>query len=240
MAAVPVTPPKASGDRRRAARPRLHSVARCGRSRGASATARRRRSSSTSTSSAHRIFIMLGAILVGVTVAFVFHKHILHWLNASRSPRGSTSPITLSVSRAVHDLALGEPVCRGAGLAMPVILWQVWAFFVPAMEDRHSAHARLATSLLATVLLAGGIFFGYYVVLPAAARVLLTNYNHQLFNIQIRAKDYYGFVTMVMPSRSAIVFELPIFVLAARPDAGSSRRSTLPQQPEAWATSSSR
>jgi Sec-independent protein secretion pathway component TatC len=45
----------------------------------------------------HRLFIMLGAILVGVTVAFVFHKHILHWLNAPL-PSWIDKPITLSVS----------------------------------------------------------------------------------------------------------------------------------------------
>jgi sec-independent protein translocase protein TatC len=41
----------------------------------------------------------------------------------------------------------------------------------------------------------------------------LTNYDHEFFNVQLRAKDYYAFTTMVMVAM-AIVFELPIFVLA--------------------------
>ena len=58
-----------------------------------------------------------------------------------------------------------------------------------------------------------GICFGYYVALPAAVS-FLTNYDHAYFNVQLRAKDYYSFATMVMVAM-AIVFELPIFVLAA-------------------------
>ena len=41
----------------------------------------------------------------------------------------------------------------------------------------------------------------------------LTNYDKSLYDIRIRAKDYYSFATMVMLSM-AIVFELPIFILA--------------------------
>src|ERR687885_659432 len=41
----------------------------------------------------------------------------------------------------------------------------------------------------------------------------LTNYDKSIYNIQLRAKDYYSFATMVMLAM-AVVFELPIFVLA--------------------------
>jgi sec-independent protein translocase protein TatC len=158
----------------------------------------------------HRLFIMLGAVLAGVIVAFVFHKHILHWLNGPL-PSWIDKPITLSVSEPFMT-SLWVSLYAGVLLAMPVILWQVWAFFVPAMEDRHSRTLAWYT-LLATVLLVGGIFFGYFVALPAAVS-FLTNYDHQFFNVQLRAKDYYAFTTMVMVAM-AIVFELPIFVLAA-------------------------
>jgi sec-independent protein translocase protein TatC len=65
---------------------------------------------------------------------------------------------------------------------------------------------------LATALLVAGILFGYFVALPAAVHYL-TNYDKSLYDIRIRAKDYYSFATMVMLSM-AVVFELPIFILA--------------------------
>jgi sec-independent protein translocase protein TatC len=158
----------------------------------------------------HRLFIMLGAVLVGVIVAFVFHNHILHWLNAPL-PAWIDKPITLSVSEPFMT-SLWVSVYAGVLLAMPVILWQIWAFFVPAMEDQHSRGLAWYT-LFATVLLVGGVMFGYFVALPASV-AFLTNYDHEFFNVQLRARDYYSFTTMVMVAM-AIVFELPIFVLAA-------------------------
>jgi Sec-independent protein secretion pathway component TatC len=54
--------------------------------------------------------------------------------------------------------------------------------------------------------------FGYFVALPAAVHYL-TNYDRAEFNIQIRAKDYYAFTTMVLLAMG-IVFEMPIVILA--------------------------
>jgi sec-independent protein translocase protein TatC len=64
---------------------------------------------------------------------------------------------------------------------------------------------------LATGLTVGGIFFGYYIVLPAALH-FLTNYDSSLYNIQIRARDYFSFVTLVMLA-VAVVFQVPLFIL---------------------------
>ena len=63
----------------------------------------------------------------------------------------------------------------------------------------------------ATVLTIGGILFGYYVVLPAALK-FLTNYDDNLYNIQIRAKDYYSFVALVLLA-VGVVFQVPLFIL---------------------------
>jgi sec-independent protein translocase protein TatC len=158
----------------------------------------------------HRLFIMLGALLVGVIVAFAFHGHILHWLNGPL-PKWIDKPLTLSVSEPFMT-SLWVSFWAGVMLAMPVILWQIWAFFVPAFEEQHSRVLAWYT-LLASVLLAGGILFGYYVALPAAVH-FLTNYDHQYFDVQLRARDYYSFAVTVMVAM-AIVFELPIAVLAA-------------------------
>ena len=40
----------------------------------------------------------------------------------------------------------------------------------------------------------------------------LTNYDSNLYNIQIRAKDYYSFVSLVLLA-VGIVFQVPLFVL---------------------------
>ena len=45
------------------------------------------------------------------------------------------------------------------------------------------------------VLFIAGVAFGYFLVLPAAAKFLL-NFNDSQFNVQVQAKEYYGFFAM--------------------------------------------
>jgi len=156
-----------------------------------------------------RIFVCLGALLVGFVVTYAIHRHLLHWLNRPL-PAHVGKPITLGVAEpflTVMKLSLYGAVI----LAAPVILWQLWGFFAPAVEQSQERRV-LMFVLFATALLVAGIVFGYFVALPAAVHYL-TNYDRAEFNIQLRAKDYYGFTTMVMLAM-AVVFELPVFILA--------------------------
>jgi sec-independent protein translocase protein TatC len=156
-----------------------------------------------------RIFVCLGALLVGFIVTYAIHVHVLHWLNRPL-PAHVGKPITLGVAEpflTVMKLSLYGAVI----LAAPVILWQLWGFFAPAVEDSQERRV-LMFVLFATGLLVAGIVFGYFVALPAAVHYL-TNYDKSEFNIQIRAKDYYGFTTMVLLAM-AVVFEMPVFILA--------------------------
>jgi sec-independent protein translocase protein TatC len=156
-----------------------------------------------------RIIVALGSLLVCAIVAFVFQHHILRWLNQPLPPKRR------------HLLTLGpaEPFLTtfkislwvGLGLAFPVVLWQVWSFFAPAVAER-TQRIVAAFVVFAAGLLVAGVAFGYYVVLPKALS-FLTNYNDDVFNIQIRASEYYSFVMLVLVG-VAVVFQLPIFVLA--------------------------
>jgi sec-independent protein translocase protein TatC len=156
-----------------------------------------------------RIFVSLGALAIGFAVAFVFHRHLLHWLNAPL-PDDRGKPITLSVAEPFLT-AMKVSLLAGLALALPVVLWQLWGFLAPAVEP-HSERTVLGFVALATVLLIAGVAFGYWIVLPKAVS-FLTNFDEQQFNAQIRAKDYYGFVMTVLLA-VGLVFELPIFMLA--------------------------
>jgi sec-independent protein translocase protein TatC len=156
-----------------------------------------------------RIFVCLGALLVGFVATFLVHKHILHWLNRPL-PEHIGKPVTLGVAEpffTVMKLSLYGALV----LAAPIIIWQLWGFLAPAV-DRHQQRRVRWFTLFASFLLAGGIVFGYFVALPAAVHYL-TNFDKDQFNIQLRAKDYYSFATMVLLAMG-VVFELPVFILA--------------------------
>jgi len=157
-----------------------------------------------------RLFVALGALAIGLVVGYVLHRHLIHWLNRPLPEGRVGKPITFGVAEPFLT-SFKISLYAGFLLALPVILWQLWAFLAPAFEQRQQRNVALFV-LFASLLLVVGIVFGYFVALPAAVHYL-TNYDKSLYDIRIRARDYYSFATMVLLAM-AVVFELPIFVLA--------------------------
>jgi sec-independent protein translocase protein TatC len=99
----------------------------------------------------------------------------------------------------------------GFALALPVVLYQLWSFLAPAI----AADTQRVVSvfvLIATGLFAAGIAFGYFVLLPRAIS-FLTNFDDELYDVQIRASYYLSFVAFALVAMG-LVFEMPIFILA--------------------------
>ena len=155
-----------------------------------------------------RLALSLVALAVGFGLAFAFHDNIIHWLNQALPPE-RRHPITLGVAEPFLT-SIMVAMYAGFLIALPIILWQVWSFFAPAIQE-NTQRIVAGFALLAAVLLAAGVAFGYWIALPAAVH-FLTNYDKELFNIQIRARDYYSFAALVLLAM-AVVFELPIFIL---------------------------
>jgi sec-independent protein translocase protein TatC len=95
-------------------------------------------------------------------------------------------------------------------LALPVVLYQLYAFVLPAFSPRER-RAVMPLLLLVPVLFAGGVAFGYFVVLDRAVDFLL-NFNNDQFNIQIRARDYYSFVSLALVALG-LLFQMPVVIL---------------------------
>jgi sec-independent protein translocase protein TatC len=156
-----------------------------------------------------RIYISLAALIVGFSVAYAFHSHLIKWLEDALPP-DRRHLITFGVAEPFMT-SMWVSIYAGFLLALPIILWQVWSFLAPAFAE-NMQRSLAALVAFATLLAGAGVAFAYFVVLPAAVH-FLTNYDDDLFNIQIRAKDYLSFSTMVLLA-VAIVFEVPVFVLA--------------------------
>ena len=155
-----------------------------------------------------RLFVMLGAIGLGTILAYVFHNHVLNWLNQPLPP-DHRKLITLGVA---EPFTVTITVCLYAGfvLALPVVLWQIWLFFAPAVEPSVERKA-LGMAIFAVALGAAGVAFGYWILLPRAVH-FLTNYDTQHFQIAIRASSYYNFVVTVLVG-VVIVFQTPLVIL---------------------------
>jgi sec-independent protein translocase protein TatC len=165
-----------------------------------------------------RLVVCLLALGVTTGAAFGFHHEILDWLNRPlpyvtdpvTHVRHQKLPVTIDVAEPFMT-AFWVSFWVGILAAAPIILWQIWGFFAPAFQE-HVQRKVGAFAAFSGGLLAAGIAFGYYVVLNPAIG-FLTNYDSTHFDIQIRAKSYYSFVTLVLVAMG-VIFELPVFILA--------------------------
>jgi len=96
-------------------------------------------------------------------------------------------------------------------LSMPFLLWQAYAFILPAFEPAERRVA-LPLMLLVPFLFVAGVAFGYFVALPRAIN-FLQNFNDDNFDILIRAADYYRF-SIILLAIIGLLFQIPVGVLA--------------------------
>ena len=108
--------------------------------------------------------------------------------NPERSAAGRAQPITLGPTEPFIT-TIKNPAYAALLLSLPVLLYQAYAFLVPAFSPKERRVA-LPLTLMVPVLFIAGVVFCFLVVLPPALDFLLS-FNATEFNIQLRAKDYY-------------------------------------------------
>lgn len=154
-----------------------------------------------------RIIICLVTLTVWFCILFFGLRHeLIDWLSA---PLDGRKPITLSPS---EPFMTSFNICFWSALALslPVVLWQAWAFLAPAFSPQSDRSVvKLVTTAMA--LLAVGMAFAYWVVLPTSLHFLL-NFDAAQYNVQIRASDYFGFAALMIFT-IGFIFELPIFMV---------------------------
>jgi len=154
-----------------------------------------------------RIVASLSAFGVALGLCF-WQNHML--LDLLRRPIGDKQLITLGVAEP-FTTTLTISAYAAIVLALPVLLYQVYAFTIPALAPDQQRAAKFL-ALLVPVLFIAGAAFAFLVVVPAALQFLL-HFNTDQFNTQLRAKEYYSFVTMTTLAVGA-VFQIPIGILA--------------------------
>jgi sec-independent protein translocase protein TatC len=157
----------------------------------------------------NRLIISVIAFCVAWAITGWQNHLVLEIVNAPL-PDGK-EPITLGPTEA-FTTTLMNAAYFALIISAPVILYQIYAFVLPAFSP---SERRVATPLLILVpiLFIAGVVFCYFVVLTPALNFLL-NFNSDEFNTQVRAKDYYSFVSLIMLSMG-LGFQIPVGVLAA-------------------------
>jgi sec-independent protein translocase protein TatC len=146
---------------------------------------------------------------------------------AERARAQAASAAAVAAARAVPPPTARRPVTLGVGepftatfrvaasaallLILPILLYQAYAFVLPAFSPRERQVA-LPVMLLVPFLFIAGVAFAYFLALPKAIS-FLQNFNADQFDILIQARDLYSFSIMVM-GVMGLLFQVPIGIVA--------------------------
>ena len=132
-------------------------------------------------------------------------------LTAAAAPEiRARRPVTLGVSEPFLQ-TLKVSAYAGLLISLPLILFQIYAFVLPAFSPREKQVA-LPAMLGVPFLFIGGVVFGYYTVVPRAIE-FLQNFNTDSFDVLIQAQPYYKFVLMLLIAMG-LLFQIPIGIVA--------------------------
>ena len=158
-----------------------------------------------------RARLVVCVAIFGAALAVCFwQNHLLLELAAIPLPAGHEKLITFGVTEP-FTTTLTVSAYAAIILALPFVLYQLYAYVLPAFSKQQQ-RLIVPMLLMIPVLFIGGVAFGYFLVLPAAAKFLL-NFNDSQFNVQVQAREYYGFFSMTLLA-TGIVFQVPVGILA--------------------------
>lgn len=145
---------------------------------------------------------------------------------ATKAAAAKAAASAAAVARAIPPVEARQPVTLGVAepftqtfkvaayaallLSLPMLLWQAYAFILPAFSKRER-QAALPLMLAVPFLFVAGAAFAYFAVLPNAIRVL-QNFNSGSFDILIQARDLYKFTVFTCIGLGAL-FQVPIGIL---------------------------
>jgi sec-independent protein translocase protein TatC len=155
----------------------------------------------------NRLFIVFGSVFGVFMLLFPFSKYVF---NIASEPLRSVLPggqliATGTASPVIATLKL--TFYLSLMIAMPIVLYQLWAFIAPGLykKEKRFAFPLLATSI---ALFYTGLAFAYFVVFPLIFRFLVA-FTPDSVSYMPDITDYIGFVMMLVLV-FGFAFETPV------------------------------
>jgi sec-independent protein translocase protein TatC len=155
-----------------------------------------------------RIVWSLIPTVIGLIVAFRFSDLIIKFISRPLVKTGSEI-VSLAPTEAFWT-SMKLSMVAGLFLAMPVILYQVWAFVAPGLHKHERRYAGPFVIVGSLLFLAGGAF-ALLVVVPFAVTFLVTFGQAQGIKALISIEKHVDFV-LKFTLAFGLVFELPLAI----------------------------
>jgi sec-independent protein translocase protein TatC len=149
------------------------------------------------------------AVVVCVIAAFVEKDWVFSILLRPLQHTQVNELTTLGVTEAFMQV-LKVSIYAGLIVALPFILYQFWAFVMPALYENEKRSV-VPYVFVTTALFLAGVAFAYFIVLPVGLRFMV-GYGGEYFNQLLQAERYINFVSMFLLA-FGVVFELPLIMM---------------------------
>jgi sec-independent protein translocase protein TatC len=149
------------------------------------------------------------ALVICVIGAFIAKKWVFMVLLRPLESTQVNELTTLGVTEAFMQV-LKVSIYAGLIVCLPFILYQFWAFVMPALYENEK-RSIIPYVFATTALFLGGVAFGYFVVLPVGLGFMI-GYGGDVFNQLLHAERYISFVSMFLLA-FGVVFELPLVMM---------------------------
>lgn len=163
-----------------------------------------------------RLTVSVGTIAIGSVIGWFFAKRAIHLLDSplrtayAAAHNGKTLPLYVDTVYGGFTLNLKVAFAIGFLLALPVTIYEVWAFVAPAFGPRANRWGP-AIILSSLTLFLAGVVTGYEVI-PLAVKFFV-GFETQDIRILPFASQYVGFVALILVV-FGISFELPIVLVS--------------------------
>jgi len=152
-----------------------------------------------------RILWSLVGAAVGLAIALYFTNSIMRYLGRYLK----TEPVFTSPTEAFWTY-MKVAMIAGLFIAMPVILWNVWAFVAPGLHKHERKYAAPFVIVGSVLFLAGGAF-ALFVIIPFAIQFLVNFGQEQGLKPMITISSYIDFI-IKFTLAFGLVFELPVVI----------------------------
>jgi len=146
------------------------------------------------------------ALVITTALAFIFAEDVIEFL---RQPAGNVELIAIEMTENIGAF-FRVSLASGVIMAMPVLVYQLFAFVAPALTSREKRYIFTILPFVVFMFLAG-VAFAYYVAMPPAMGFLLEFLTEQA-ETQIRISNYLDVVTRLILG-VGFIFETPVIIM---------------------------
>lgn len=157
-----------------------------------------------------RLVISAAAVFVGFLISYAFKERLfevlmLPWIHAL--PEGEGKLIYTAPHEAFFTY-MKVSFIAGIGLAIPVILFQIWRFIAPGLYDNEKKYL-IPIVFFSAFFFIGGALFGYFFVFPVGFK-FFASFASDTITPMVSTREFLRFSARILFA-FGFVFELPVF-----------------------------